>query len=43
MSEDMQQHIPAEKQARVLIDEQLAAAGWVVQDRKDLNFLLVRA
>ena len=29
--------LPAEQRARVLIDAQLTAAGWVVQDRKDLN------
>ncbi len=29
--------LPAEARARVLIDAQLAAAGWVVQDRRDLN------
>ena len=27
----------AEQRARVLIDKQLAAADWVVQDKKDLN------
>ncbi len=29
--------LAAEQRARVQIDRQLAAAGWVVQDRKDLN------
>jgi type I restriction enzyme R subunit len=29
--------LPAEARARTLIDEQLEAAGWVVQDRKALN------
>lgn len=29
--------LPAEARARKLIDEQLEAAGWSVQDRKDLN------
>src|SRR4051812_7178902 len=29
--------LPAEQRARVLIDRQLEAAGWAVQDRKDLN------
>jgi len=29
--------LPAEQRARVLIDRQLADAGWLVQDRKDLN------
>ena len=31
------QYLAAEARARVSIDEQLAAAGWVVQDRRDLN------
>nr|NLD41638.1 DEAD/DEAH box helicase family protein [Actinomycetales bacterium] len=30
-------HLAAEERARVLIDQQLEAAGWVVQHRKDLN------
>ena len=29
--------VPAETRARVLIDEQLTRAGWIVQDKKDLN------
>jgi len=29
--------LAAEQRARVLIDQQLEAAGWVVQDKKDLN------
>jgi type I restriction enzyme R subunit len=29
--------LAAEARARVLIDGQLTAAGWVVQDTKDLN------
>jgi type I restriction enzyme R subunit len=29
--------LTAEQHARVLIDQQLAAAGWLVQDRKQLN------
>lgn len=29
--------LPAEKQARALIDKQLTQAGWKVQDKKDLN------
>ncbi len=29
--------LAAEQRARVLIDDQLAAAGWLVQDRKQLN------
>jgi type I site-specific restriction endonuclease len=29
--------LAAEQHARVLIDHQLAAAGWLVQDRKQLN------
>jgi len=28
---------PAEQRARALIDAQLTAAGWVVQDRKHAN------
>jgi hypothetical protein len=34
MDED---RLAAEQRARVLIDRQLTDAGWVVQDRKDLN------
>ncbi|MBD3778444.1 MAG: DEAD/DEAH box helicase family protein [Micrococcales bacterium] len=30
-------YLAAEQRARVLIDSQLAAAGWTVQDRRDLN------
>lgn len=29
--------LAAEQRARVLIDQQLAAAGWAVQDKRDLN------
>lgn len=29
--------LAAEQHARVLVDRQLEAAGWVVQDKKDLN------
>jgi type I restriction enzyme R subunit len=29
----------AEERARVLIDEQLVQAGWVVQDRKDIDLV----
>ena len=29
--------LAAEQRARVLIDRQLTDAGWVVQDRRDLN------
>ena len=29
--------LPAEQRARILIDRQLADAGWFVQDRKDVN------
>lgn len=29
--------LAAEQRARVLIDRQLAAAGWAVQDKKNLN------
>jgi type I restriction enzyme R subunit len=35
--EDLFAALPAEARARVLIDRQLEAAGWAVQDRKDLN------
>ncbi|MFQ6326069.1 hypothetical protein ACLMAL_08010 [Nocardia sp. CWNU-33] len=31
------QRLAAEQRARVLIDSQLVAAGWVVQDRCELN------
>lgn len=38
MDEDVQLgRLAAEQRARVLIDGQLEAAGWVVQDRRDLN------
>src|SRR5690348_7179768 len=37
MTEDPQHQLPAEQRARVLIDEQLTAAGWAVQSRKDMN------
>lgn len=30
-------YLPAEERARVEIDRQLEACGWVVQDRKDMN------
>ncbi|HZL81612.1 MAG TPA: hypothetical protein VFC06_06735, partial [Demequina sp.] len=29
--------LPAEQRARALIDAQLTAAGWAVQDKRDLN------
>jgi type I restriction enzyme, R subunit len=32
-----EQRLAAEQRARVLIDRQLTDAGWVVQDRRDLN------
>ena len=32
-----EQRLAAEQRARVLIDQQLSKAGWVVQDKKDLN------
>jgi type I restriction enzyme R subunit len=32
-----QSNLTAEQRARVLIDVQLTAAGWAVQDRKDIN------
>ncbi len=31
------QRLAAEQRARVLIDRQLADAGWSVQDKRDLN------
>ncbi|TWH03143.1 type I restriction enzyme R subunit [Nocardioides sp. J9] len=34
---DEAQRLAAEQRARVLIDQQLAQAGWVVQDRRELN------
>jgi type I restriction enzyme R subunit len=35
----MSANLNPEERARVLIDEQLAQAGWVVQDRKDINLV----
>ncbi len=35
----LQSRLAAEQRARVLIDAQLEAAGWSVQDRKDLNLV----
>src|SRR5665811_2140460 len=32
-----EERLAAEQRARVLIDRQLTGAGWVVQDRRDLN------
>jgi type I restriction enzyme R subunit len=32
-------NLPPEKRARVLIDEQLTQAGWVVQDRKNIDLV----
>ncbi|MGY1748828.1 type I restriction endonuclease subunit R [Modestobacter sp. SYSU DS0511] len=37
MSDRPHPRLPAEQQARVLIDQQLAAVGWAVQDRHGLN------
>jgi type I restriction enzyme R subunit len=34
---DDELRLAAEQRARVLIDRQLVAAGWVVQDKKALN------
>jgi len=34
---DDAQRLAAEQRARVFIDRQLITAGWVVQDKKDLN------
>jgi type I restriction enzyme R subunit len=39
MPVDDASRLPAEHRARALIDTQLTAAGWIVQDRKDLNLL----
>ncbi len=35
----MAENLAPETRARVLIDEQLTQAGWVVQDRKDLDLV----
>ena len=32
-----EQRLAAEQRARVVIDRQLADAGWVVQDKKGMN------
>ncbi|MFE9785106.1 DEAD/DEAH box helicase family protein [Nocardia salmonicida] len=37
MSNELAERLAAEQRARVLIDLQLAAAGWVVQDKSGLN------
>ncbi len=37
MSPDDDARLAAEQRARVLIDAQLVAAGWAVQDKSDLN------
>ena len=37
-----EQRLAAEQRARVLIDQQLAKAGWVVQDKKDVNLFAGR-
>lgn len=37
MSTPDDDRLAAEQRARVLIDRQLEAAGWAVQDKKDLN------
>jgi type I restriction enzyme, R subunit len=34
---DENSRLTAEQRARMLIDRQLAAAGWLVQDRRELN------
>lgn len=39
MSSSDSNRLPAEARARVIIDSQLEAAGWEVQDRKRLNLL----
>ena len=35
----MSANLTPEERARVLIDEQLTQAGWVVQDRKDIDLV----
>ena len=35
----MSVNLTPEERARVLIDEQLTQAGWVVQDRKDIDLV----
>lgn len=42
MIPDEDPRLAAEQRARVLIDRQLTAAGWSVQDRKDLNLVAHR-
>ena len=34
-----EERLAAEQRARVLIDRQLSDAGWIVQDRRDLNLV----
>lgn len=40
--DDAAYRLPAEAHARVFIDQQLAAAGWSVQDRTDINLFASR-
>ena len=35
----MPENLTPEERARILIDEQLTEAGWVVQDRKNINLV----
>lgn len=39
---DVSARLAAEQRARVLIDQQLLAAGWVVQDKRELNLFAGR-
>ncbi len=38
MAHESQLRLAAEQRARVLIDSQITAAGWLVQDRAGINF-----
>ena len=38
----MSVNLTPEERARVLIDEQLTQAGWVVQDRKDIDLIWLK-
>ena len=42
MTDDLLSYLTPEARARVRIDEMLAAAGWVVQDGKQVNFAAAR-
>ena len=41
-TEAAENYLAAEARSRVEIDRQVEAAGWVVQDRKDLNLWAAR-